>query len=475
MQNEPVPDDILQMLRAAQSDKDPRRFWDSLRTWYLDEDTGCWLADWDGFVFPPEADFEGARFLAGARLSRTVFPSGAQFRAANFNGEALFRRASFDAGAFFEEATFAAGVTFGEAIFGENASFRGATFHGGVSFRDAVFDRNAWFPDATFLGEAYFRDMSVDRKADFSGASFLAAAHFDGARFQRGLFVGTQIHAELMLAVRLPTGGSLEIDRVIGPSRLEDAGAHAAPCIRFGAMSLVDVELHSFDPSEVRFAGTRDIEKLSLVNIDWAATEQAYTVADERDFLAAKRGRPLSEARPFEARQPIDADSSPSWREIERIYRALRKNHEDRNDRYGGHGWYFAEMEIGRRYADRLLTRRARDFYRVTSGYGLSALRAATSLLVVLAVAFLLFLVPSLEFCPVMSSASPRGAAAVGAACAGWQDTLRVVFLAASLQGAPEGVSVPGLAGNAVWLLARFGGAAMLLSIGVAFRNQIAR
>lgn len=224
------------------------------------------------------------------------------------------------------------------------------------------------------------------------------------------------------------------------------------------AVDLAPAEPELLDEAfaEARFDG-RDIEKLSLVNIDWEVTEQGYTVADEREFLAAKHGQ-----HPSDVRQQIDADTSPSWREIERIYRALRKNHEDRNDRYGGHGWYFAEMEIGRRYADRFFTRRARDFYRVTSGYGLSPLRAAASFLVVLAVAFLLFMIPSREFCTVMTSAPAPGAAAVETACAGWQDTLRAVFIAASLQGAPEGISTPGLPGNAVWLLARFGGAAML-------------
>jgi hypothetical protein len=39
----------------------------------------------------------------------------------------------------------------------------------------------------------------------------------------------------------------------------------------------------------------------------------------------------------------------------------------------------------------------------------------------------------------------------------------------------PQGASFSGFIGQAIWLLARLLGAALLFSIGVAFRNQVTR
>jgi hypothetical protein len=216
-------------------------------------------------------------------------------------------------------------------------------------------------------------------------------------------------------------------------------------------MSLERVELRSLDASRIRLSGASDIEKLSLYDVAWAAKGSGNRLTDEDDLDQG-------------------AEGSPTPQEVERLYRALRKNREDRSDRAEAHRWYFAEMEVGRRWSKNIFTKLARAFYRYTSGYGLSAALAFQSFLIVVAVTFLFFSIPRDGVCPIHDSA-----AKAAATCVGWATRLKVVILAVSLQGVPDGARLAGIAANVVWLIGRFGGAAMLLSIGLAFRNQISR
>jgi hypothetical protein len=181
----------------------------------------------------------------------------------------------------------------------------------------------------------------------------------------------------------------------------------------------------------------------------WPRHERArgYRIADEDDL-----------------EDPKIVGERPSPEEVERLYTALRKNHEDRNDRYGAHEWYWSEMEFGRRHAHTRLTYLARTFYRLTSDYGLSALRPACSLLAALSAAFCLYLISWKGICPVS-----------GGSCVGWVENVKVVLLAVFLQPPPQGIALEGVAANVVWIILRVFGAAMLISIGVAFRNQVAR
>jgi hypothetical protein len=52
---------------------------------------------------------------------------------------------------------------------------------------------------------------------------------------------------------------------------------------------------------------------------------------------------------------------------------------------------------------------------------------------------------------------------------------MEAILLAIFLQAPPSGIVMSGVLGQVVWLILRVTGAAMLLSIGIAFRNQVAR
>jgi hypothetical protein len=212
-------------------------------------------------------------------------------------------------------------------------------------------------------------------------------------------------------------------------------------------MTLAGVQLRWLNASDLSFRGALDVEKAVFTDIDWPRdeTDKRFLLRDERDLKAAPE---LAE-------------------EVERIYRSIRKNFEDRGARVVAHDWYFSEMEVGRFHSARRLTRLARWFYKQTSNYGLSALRPAVCLLMAAVVAFLLFSIPSMEICPVVRDA--------GADCVGWANRLEVVLLAIFLQPVPAEASLTGPLSVLTWLLLRIVGAAMLVSFAVAFRNQVAR
>lgn len=71
------------------------------------------------------------------------------------------------------------------------------------------------------------------------------------------------------------------------------------------------------------------------------------------------------------------------------MYRALRKSLEDRKDEPGAADFYYGEMEMRRKGAERLFERVLLTIYWCVSGYALRASRALVSLAVVILVSSL--------------------------------------------------------------------------------------
>jgi uncharacterized protein YjbI with pentapeptide repeats len=485
------PDEYADLFLSPDPKKDPDAFWAALQEVYLAKD-GSWDADWSGFVFPDQvgqpfslatfrepADFSGVTFLgravfggifeapvsfAKAKFRRgahfylgSTFHRYADFSGAVFLGDGIFSGVQFKGATDFSRAIFCDGATFYRANFGKGSRerLRGAVLMAApplpfsLSISEAIFQR-----DVTFAGARVEGELFAKRTA------FRGSASFTGARIQHMVFLQTRVEGELALGVDLGDSGSLLLSEVGSRRTPGDRLPPTGPAlVRFGRMSLTRVELGSLSAEQaggLRFARALDIDKLSFTDVAWPEVQRGYRVGDEED-LATREHVKTGRASSYD---------SPSVQELERIYRSLRKNFEDRQDRVGAHRWYFAEMDVGRRHNQWNFTRLARWFYWLTSGYGLAPLRPLLALLLVAAMAFGFYMVPAAWACPT--------AEATGG-CAGWQDVSRVILSAVSFQGLPDGLSLPGLLANLVWVTARFAGAAMLLSIGVAFRNQIAR
>jgi hypothetical protein len=526
-ESQDVPDDVLAFFRSDDPDRDSNRFWTLLQHWYQDKETKLWRASWHAFVFPApgifvgtvathfgeatfsgDADFSnvtfigdalfgGGGFSGDADFSKATFGRHASFRNTTFAGRADFSDATFAGEADFSDATFTEDAQFGarvsrnayfwnvifsgdadfsKATFGGDANFEQTTFSGGASFGgkrplvrgadahfgatfsqyayfgNATFSHDADFRNATFAGDTYIDGTSFSGDADFSNATFSKLAHFGDATFAGGASFGSTSFS-----------GEADFSDVVFAQktlfRLLNLSDQSR--LMFRGCSLANVEFRSVDlralgSGVIRFADAIDIERVTLRDVKWPDNGSRPTTADEAD---------LSDPHEWQ---------KPSAEEVERVYRGLRKNHEDRGDRVGAHGWYFSEMEIGRAHA-KLLSRRtaikrvSRGFYKTTSNYGLSALRRTIWLAIAIVVALYLFsLGPG--WCPARLAVDPATKV-----CVGLRDRLQVALLAIFLQAPPSGIVLSGVLGQIVWLVLRVTGAAMLLSIGIAFRNQVAR
>jgi hypothetical protein len=94
---------------------------------------GKWI-DFNGLIFPGDADFES-----------TAFSSDTNFQSAGFSGGANFRSTAFSGFADFRSAAFSGNADFASAVFSGFADFRSATFVGNAQFQSATFSRSVLF------------------------------------------------------------------------------------------------------------------------------------------------------------------------------------------------------------------------------------------------------------------------------------------------------------------------------------------
>jgi uncharacterized protein YjbI with pentapeptide repeats len=448
---EDVPKATLEFFRDPDPGKDLNRHWQDLREWYFDPQRGVWHVDWRDFQFPPHRfrGLGGPYTFVGA-----TFAPGADFRRVRFHGHGSFYWAAFLGDVDFTEAVLGS-ADFNGVRFRGAARFWRTRFEGTVTFYLAQFADEADFYGASFGGDAVFKTARFAGNASFRDAAFMGRADFASADIEHGVFINTVVGSELELSLSRVGGDGLELVQ-LGRERLLglDRPPAGPPAISVGPMSLARVEFRSFDPSELRLRQAIDIDQANFVNLSWPSVRSRGLTrpctADEREL----RTRP---------------EDRRAWaHELERIYAALRKNHEERRDRTASQAWYLAEMEVGRANASLLSVKRhVRASYRYTSGYGLDVGRPVLLWLIAVLAMFLIYLTPIPSVCPVVETDPSM--------CVGWEDSLRTVLHAVFLLGPPEGVRLTGLLATALWVFLRVAGLALIASITVAYRSQVKR
>jgi hypothetical protein len=260
-----------------------------------------------------------------------VFPTNAYFTDATFEGRANFTDATFEGRANFRGATFEGEANFTGATFEGEADFTDATFEGEANFTGATFEGEAYFWMATFEGEAYFWRATFEDEAYFSGATFKQRVLFDGQSEASRLFAGSGVNF---------TGV------IYGPD--------SPPRFRFA------------DLSRCRFSGT-DLQNLDFTGVLWceeASKGEWFNRVGVYDEASKKsKEYPTTEGTP--------------WSEIERLYRQLKKNYEDRGDFPRAGDFHMAEKEARRQNPE--TSRGVRfllNIYRALSKYGERALPA---------------------------------------------------------------------------------------------------
>jgi hypothetical protein len=221
-------------------------------------------------------------------------------------------------------------------IFPGSANFAGTKFGEGANFHGATFTEEANFVNATFTKEATFSEVEFGKGADFARVTFGESIDFHGARFSgRTFFTGRQESAQASYIF-----------------------AHTMVDFRQVLINPPDViAFLRADLTRCQFLDT-DLRKVQLIDIKWPRKGGRVIVYDEI------------------ARVDHIAGGTPPWLQLERLYRELKQNYEDRRDYERSGDFHYGEKEMRRKNPD--TARDLRFFftlYWLVSGYGERYLR----------------------------------------------------------------------------------------------------
>jgi uncharacterized protein YjbI with pentapeptide repeats len=270
--------------------------------------------------------FEGIEIgdieFRGQRLERQVIINGAKFKGnvdftnTLFLKDVSFRNSKFFGKVYFDSAHFEDSADFAFTEFEDEASFSNKIrFAKHIGFGGAIFHKKVSFENALFQGETYFGYTRFVSEAIFSYARFFERTFFDGAEENR-LF--SDNHPMSMISVLFQKPQETHF-RIVNLSR----------CLLTNT----------------------DLSSVELTDIKWA-----------KRGLLDKRKAVYDE---------IAGDSRKNYPLIEKVYRQLKKNYENRGS-YGDAGdFHYGEMEM-RRLAHQGIFKyiSLTALYKYLSGYG---------------------------------------------------------------------------------------------------------
>lgn len=387
--------------------------------------------DFTEFVFPCLADFRGAVFSKRASFANAVFFKEADFSSATFTEDADFSRVTFLPGALFMGATFLKKADFefasfavpsrgsfvipasvlehhyeilrlrrtaewrkklesdvernayldwlldtpaffGGAKFCEESDFQRACFAAAV-FAETVFKKKVLFNTAQFRGGTDFSFATFEGGADFRGGSFQGET-----LFHAGKFLGKTIFSP----ERLPTDShNVVIDHVDTELMFSDAQ------IDFTEVTIEPRDAVIFrdaDFKKCKFQDT-DVREIEFTGVKWPKLGSRLVVYDEIAPLPRLGDQSIDVLMP-------DIRSRSLFR-IERLYRQLKQNYEERRDHERVSDFHYGEKEMRRRNLQTaFMLRFFLTLYWLLSGYGERYLRPLIAAAAVLIASTFLYL-----------------------------------------------------------------------------------
>jgi uncharacterized protein YjbI with pentapeptide repeats len=358
-----------------------------------------------GLTFPVNTSFRDAVFMKQADFGKADFPADASFSQARFEALTSFRRSRFrppepatDYPTSFEGVSFRLGASFHEACFENVASFALSSFSGPATFSHAKFSQAASFLEVRFLDGLQFDNVTCGEGLDLAGTHYAGspialsvtardAVRLAGADFSDRAIIDVAAPSIAMSRSRSKGG----LIRAPGAELVLTDADVSQPLVVSG-VKLLSIEranvagmvLSSADLSDCRMAGVHNLDKMRVeAEVMFRAPPGGHgwtrrlVVLDEYQWRAARdRGGPWG--------QPDDETLSPA--NIADLYRSLRKGREDGKDSAGAGDFYYGEMEMRRRAANRA-ERILLWAYWLISGYGMRAWRALAWLVLVLVTA----------------------------------------------------------------------------------------
>lgn len=386
--------------------------------------------DFSYFVFPGDVDFWNVSFVE-PEFSHATFSGMASFRGAKFTGVVNFRDATFTESCSFYRAVFSGDAEFMNANFMNDADFSRATFAEKVNVRDATFSGTADFSDSKFVEWADFFGTVFKSRADFTSVKFTQEANFGRVAFVQGAsfykatfgdtakflatrfgdevnFVGANFkklaqftEAEFMKGSRFylatfagPAAfdGALFLGKTLFAPEEEDGQAYIFSGVEvyFRDVTVEPLDALTFrdaDLTKCRFQGT-DLRKAEITNASWPEMDRTFPLIPRR-FGIYDEVVLLQKLQ----KRNLQKDQTPTWSHIERVYRELKQNYEDRRDYERARDFHYGEKEMRRKnpatgYGLKLLL----YVYWLVSGYGEKALRPLVCTAVLLLICTFLYL-----------------------------------------------------------------------------------
>jgi uncharacterized protein YjbI with pentapeptide repeats len=374
------------ILHSDNPDKDQKAFDDALT-----EHRRQYGHDYRNFIFPGPADFSTVEFADEADFSSAKLKGYANFRFTNFAakvdfdgvefervdfsgtkfaGDAFFQRVNFNVAANFNDAKFLSNAYFG-GIESYSLDFSGAGFFKSAGFGKSIMWGKTIFAKATFAGKTVFKKTTFLAGADFTDVAFAAEADFVDARF-KGLVGMADSTADFGRATftqganftRTTFGGRTDFRYARFQGLVLFLGGEGDKIFQGAEVDFRDVItdpldaliIRDADLQKCRFLGT-DLRKAELTNVTWPKLGKRDAVYD--DIASMPMGN---------AREPAH---------LERLYRELKQNCEDRHDYEGASDFHYGEKEMRRQNPKTAKPLRwVLWLYRWISGYGEDYVRA---------------------------------------------------------------------------------------------------
>jgi uncharacterized protein YjbI with pentapeptide repeats len=318
--------------------------------------------DFSGICFPYDIDFE-----------RLEFSGTSGFRGAIFYGDVSFKETRFKSDANFRDVEFCAKSDFSAVRFEQRAEFYGALLRGTSTFREAIFEQDADFDTARFAVFATFVKVQFRKQVSFNAAAFPSGVTFRRARFEGGADFRDAVFRRVADFERSSFLSGTVFNGEFSDLIFRDTELNFSQVI---VDPLDAVSFREADFTRCRLEDT-DVRQLELTGISWPRLGGRRAVFDE---IAFKRDREA--ARHHRAR-------------IERLYRELKQNYEDRRDFERAGDFHYGEKEMRRlNPATPASLRFFLTAYWLISGYGeryLPPLLGACAVLIASTFAYLAF------------------------------------------------------------------------------------
>ncbi|MCX6906603.1 MAG: pentapeptide repeat-containing protein [Verrucomicrobia bacterium] len=376
------------------------------------------VGDFRQATFLGQADFHGARFTQKTDFGEVRFKKGADFHGATFTQEANFQKSVFEETADFCEAKFGDVMRAGRATFRGGASFVNASFAGDAHFWDATFggtvvsintsfEKMANFHDAAFEevgfiaarfgGEVNFKTVAFNKRASFTKATFEDVADFSlstfsrGAGFKEAAFKGKRvsfhlcaIHGGTLFTARKENGTTFPV--FAGNTEVDFREVILEP---LDALAFRDADLR-----KCRFLGT-DLRKVELTGVTWPEFANRSRRCENlvRWLVSCMRTtntKTSSRLATHDWIVCVEQGEAPQWEHLERLYRELKQNYEERRAYEKAGNFHYLEKEMRRQNPDTPLPLYVLlRLYWWFSGYGERATRPLLYALILLLVSAL--------------------------------------------------------------------------------------